>query len=38
MPPPAGRIDRLEDDVADLRRVVADLAEQVRALRDQAGA
>lgn len=36
-PPPGGRIDRLEDEVADLRRLVEGLAEQVRALRDQAG-
>jgi len=37
-PPPGGRIDRLEGDVAALRVAVADLADQVRVLRDQAGA
>lgn len=38
-PLPGGRIDRLEEEVADLRRQVADLAEQVRRLGGgQAGA
>lgn len=36
--PPAGRVDRLEQEVAELRRSVADLTEQVRELRRQAGA